>query len=88
LEQLRTANQQKYGEVMNYINKQTILSKYDEESNVATSDNPFQSIIDQYYNNLLTASQTNASSEMFENYKNQMNSPEMTELSDQLADKE
>ena len=88
LEQLRTANQQKYGEVMNYINKQTILSKYDEESNVATSDNPFQSIIDQYTANMLSASQSNATSEMFENYKNQMNSPEMTELSDQLADKE
>lgn len=88
LEQLRTANQQKYGEVMNYINKQTILSKYDEESNVATSTNPFQSIIDQYTANMLSASQSNATSEMFENYKNQMNSPEMTELSDQLADKE
>lgn len=86
LEQLRTANQWKYGEVMNYINKQTILSKYDEESTPSASANPFQWIIDQYYNNLLTASQTNASSEMFDNYKNQMNSPEMTEMSDQLAD--
>ena len=86
LEQLRTANQWKYGEVMDYINKQTILSKYDEENTPSASDNPFQAIIDQYYNNLLTASQTNASSEMFENYKNQMNSPEMTEMSDQLAD--
>jgi hypothetical protein len=37
---------------------------------------------------MLSASQSNATSEMFENYKNQMNSPEMTELSDQLADKE
>jgi flagellar biosynthesis chaperone FliJ len=35
---------------------------------------------------MLSASQTNASSEMFDNYKNQMNSPEMTEMSDQLAD--
>ncbi len=86
LEQLRTANQWKYGEVMQYINKQTILSKYDEENTPSASDNPFQAIIDQYYNNLLTASQTNASSEMFENYKSQMNSPEMTEMSDQLAD--
>lgn len=86
LEQLRTANQWKYGEVMDYINKQTILSKYDEENTPSASDNPFQAIIDQYYNNLLTASQTNASSEMFDNYKNQMNSPEMTEMSDQLAD--
>jgi hypothetical protein len=42
LEQLRTANQQKYGEVMNYINKQTILSKYDEESTPSASANPFQ----------------------------------------------
>lgn len=88
LEQLRTANQQKYGEVMNYINKQTVLSKYDEENTPSASDNPFQWIIDQYYANMLSASQTNATSEMFENYKNQMNSPEMTELSDQLADKE
>lgn len=88
LEQLRTANQQKYGEVMQYINKQTILSKYDEESTPSSSTNPFQWIIDQYYANMLYASQTNATSEMFENYKNQMNSPEMTELSDQLADKE
>lgn len=86
LEQLRTANQWKYGEVMDYINKQTILSKYDEENTPSASTNPFQWIIDQYYNNLLTASQTNASSEMFDNYKNQMNSPEMTEMSDQLAD--
>lgn len=88
LEQLRTANQQKYGEVMQYINKQTILSKYDEENTPSASTNPFQWIIDQYYANMLSASQTNATSEMFDNYKNQMNSPEMTELSDQLADKE
>jgi len=88
LEQLRAANNWKYAELMQYINKQAVLSKYDEETSIASSDNPFQAIIDQYYNNLLTASQTNATSEMFNNYKSQMNSPEMTEMSDQLADKE
>lgn len=86
LEQLRATNNWKYAEVMQYVNKQAVLSKYDEEANIASSDNPFQAIIDQYYANLLTASKTNATSEMFNNYKSQMNSPEMTEMSDQLAD--
>lgn len=88
LEQLRTANSAKYAEVMQYVNKQTILSKYDEEANIAQQDNPFQEIINQYYQNLLTASQTDAPTSMFDEYKSQMSSPEMTELSDQLADKE
>lgn len=86
LEQLRAANNWKYAELMQHINKQAILSKYDEETNIASSDNPFQAIIDQYYANLLSASKTNATSEMFNNYKSQMNSPEMTEMSDQMAD--
>ena len=88
LEQLRATNSWKYAELMEYVNKQSILSKYDEETSIASSDNPFQAIIDQYYANLLSASQTNATQEMFDNYKNQMNSPEMTEMSDQLADLE
>jgi len=68
------------------INKKTELAKYDEALNETKSENPFQSIINNYTANMLSMAGT--SSNMFAEYKAAMNSTEMKDMRNLLAEKE
>jgi hypothetical protein len=75
---MKSQNPSKYNELMLLINKKTELAKYDEALNGTKSENPFQSIINNYTANLL--SMAGSSSNMFAEYKAAMNSTEMKDM--------
>ena len=68
------------------INKKTELAKYDEALNETKSENPFQSIINNYTANML--SMAGIINNMFAEYKTAMNSTEMKDMQNWLAEKE
>ena len=86
LDWMKSQNPSKYNELMWLINKKTELAKYDEALNETKSENPFQSIINNYTANMLSMAGT--SSNMFAEYKAAMNSTEMKDMRNLLAEKE
>jgi len=85
LEQLKLNNPLKYNETMAQINKKNELIKYDQQINWVESTD-YNQYIKQYAMNMLSASA--APTNMFEQYKSEMNSPEMKDMQKWLADKE
>jgi hypothetical protein len=78
---MKSQNPSKYNELMLLINKKTELAKYDEALNGTKSENPFQSIINNYTANMLSmAGSAGSSSNMFAEYKAAMNSTEMKDM--------
>jgi hypothetical protein len=71
---LKLSNPQKYNETINQINKKNELVKYDQQLN-GIKENDYSQYIKQYAMNMLSAS--SAPTNMFEEYKTQMNSEEM-----------
>ncbi len=86
LDWIKSQNPSKYNELMWLINKKTELAKYDEALNETKSENPFQSIINNYTANML--SMAGSSSNMFAEYKAAMNSTEMKDMRNWLAELE
>jgi hypothetical protein len=86
LDWMKSQNPSKYNELMWLINKKTELAKYDEALNETKSENPFQSIINNYTANML--SMAGSSSNMFAEYKAAMNSTEMKDMRNWLAELE
>ena len=88
LELLRTNNPTKYTELQNQINKASILAAYDDTT--PTDNKSLQDLAYDYasklFNQFIDGDYTSATSEMFENYKKNMESPEMLELQDKTTE--
>ena len=89
LEILRTADPTKYGELMNQINKGTVIATYDEDKQGATAMD-FKSMayqmMSQAFMNYMWNGQESGASVYFTELKDKMNSPEMLELSDKTTE--
>ena len=88
LENLRIANPEKYAQLQTQINKWNIISAYDEDSKPETMN--FQELA---YNMIASAlnkmnSGDYGTSEIFDDYENKMNSPEMLEIQDKTTELE
>lgn len=88
LETLRVTDASKYSDLMNQINKWNIISAYDDDK--WTEYNDFQSMayqmMQQTFLNFMNWDSSNGASQYFQEYKNNMNSPEMMGLSDQATE--
>lgn len=88
LESLRVANPEKYAELQQQINKGNIIAAYDDDK--WGSETMFDQLRNTFLQNMITnlnASWSWASS-IFDDYKDKMESPEMTELGDEAAKKQ
>ena len=88
LESLRVANPEKYAELQQQINKGNIIAAYDDDK--WGSETMFDQLRNTFLQNMitnLTAAWSSAWS-IFDDYKEKMESPEMTELGDEAAKKQ
>ena len=88
LELLKWNNPIKYTELQNQINKASILAAYDDIT--PTEDKTIQDMWYEYvskmFNSLINGDYTSETSKFFEEYRNNMDSPEMMELQDKTTE--
>lgn len=88
LESLRVANPEKYAELQQQINKGNIIAAYDDDK--WGSETMFDQLRNTFLQNMITNLTTAWSWawSIFDDYKDKMESPEMTELGDEAAKKQ
>lgn len=88
LETLRVANPEKYAELQQQINKGNIIAAYDDDK--WGSETMFDQLRNTFLQNMITNLNTAWSWawSIFDDYKDKMESPEMTELGDEAAKKQ
>ena len=88
LESLRVANPEKYAELQQQINKGNIIAAYDDDK--WGSETMFDQLRNTFLQNMITNLTTAWSGawSIFDDYKEKMESPEMTELGDEAAKKQ
>ena len=90
LESLRVSNPTKYAELQNTINKWNIIAAYDDDKWVDTTWNSIQDMayqmMMQTFNKFMNGDSSSGASNIFREYEEKMDSPEMLELSDQTTE--
>ena len=90
LENLRISNPTKYAELQNQINKWNIISAYDDDKWIDTTWMSLQDMAYQYtaqlFQRFMSGDSSSAVSQYFDNYRNNVNSPEMLEIQDKTTD--
>ena len=90
LENLRVYDPTKYAELQNQINKWNIIAAYDDDKWVDTTWMSLQDMAYQYtaqlFQRFMNWDSSSAVSQYFDNYKNNVNSPEMLEIQDKTTD--
>ena len=85
LETLRISNPTKYAELQETINKWNIISAYDDDKGADTwmniQDMAYQ-FLAQSFNKLMNGDSSSGASQIFKEYQDKMDNPEMLELSD------
>ena len=89
LELLKSNNPTKYVELQNQINKASILTAYD-DTTPTTEDKTLQDMAYEYmakvFNSFISGDYTSETSKYFEDYRKNMDSPEMLELQDKTTE--
>ena len=90
LENLRVYDPTKYAELQAQINKWNIIAAYDDDKWVDTTWMSLQDMAYQYtaqlFQRFMSGDSSSAVSQYFDNYKNNVNSPEMLEIQDKTTD--
>ena len=89
LETLRISNPEKYAELQETINKWNIISAYDDDKGADTwmniQDMAYQ-FLAQSFNKLMNGDSSNGASQIFKEYQDKMDNPEMLDLSDKCTE--
>lgn len=89
LETLRISNPTKYAELQETINKWNIISAYDDDKGADTwmniQDMAYQ-FLAQSFNKLMNGDSSNGASQIFKEYQDKMDNPEMLDLSDKCTE--
>lgn len=89
LETLRISNPTKYAELQETINKWNIISAYDDDKEADTwmniQDMAYQ-FLAQSFNKLMNGDSSSGASQIFKEYQDKMDNPEMLDLSDKCTE--
>lgn len=89
LETLRISNPTKYAELQETINKWNIISAYDDDKGADTwmniQDMAYQ-FLAQSFNKLMNGDSSSGASQIFKEYQDKMDNPEMLDLSDKCTE--